>query len=332
MPDVKEPGASRRGVVARPERPKISIVSPCFNEEGNVRICYETVRDIIERDCPGCEYEHVFADNCSSDRTIEVLRDIADQDPRVKVVLNSRNFGLFRSTFNALRYATGDATLVMLPVDLQDPPALLPEFVRLWREGFDVVAGVRAQRVENLPMRLARRTFYRLVQRLSGFDIPENVGEFQLIDRKVLAAVLQFNDHYPYIRGIIAACGFKRTLVPYTWGRRERGFSNIRLWESIDHAINGILSFTNVPMRLCTLGGVVIALLCVLYAAISLAIFVVSPDVAPRGTTSLIVGTFFLFSILLLLIGLLGEYITSIHFQVRRGPLVIERERLNIDP
>lgn len=318
--------------MVRPPRPKISIVSPCFNEERNVRICYESVRDIVERDCPDCEYEHVFADNCSSDRTVEILREIAASDSRVKVVLNSRNFGLFRSTFNALRYATGDATLVMLPVDLQDPPSLLPEFVRLWREGYDVVAGARAQRQESLPMRLARRTFYRLVQRLSGFDIPENVGEFQLIDRKVLNAVLQFNDHYPYIRGIIAACGFKRVLVPYTWVRRERGFSNIRLWELIDQAINGILSFTNVPMRLCTLGGATIALLCVLFAVVNLVLFIVSPGVAPRGTTSLIVGTFFLFSIQLLLIGLLGEYITSIHFQVRRGPLVIERERLNIDP
>lgn len=310
---------------------KISIVSPCFNEEGNVRICYETVRDIFERECPDCEFEHIFADNCSTDGTVAILREIAAQDRRVKVVCNSRNFGVFRSTFNALRYATGDACVVMLPVDLQDPPSLIPQFIRLWRDGHDVVAGVRAERLESLPMRAARRTFYGLVQRLSGFDIPENVGEFQLIDRKVLDAVLKFDDHYPYIRGIIASCGFKRTLVPYTWGRRARGLSNIKLWESIDHAINGILSFTNVPMRLCTLGGFGIAVLCVLYAIYSLILSVLWPEVAPRGTASLVVGMFFLFSIQLLLIGLLGEYITSIHFQVRRGPLVIERERINID-
>ena len=316
----------------RPARPKISIVSPCFNEERNVAICYDTVRSILETECPDCDYEHIFADNCSSDGTVEVLRGIAARDKRLKVVINSRNFGVFRSTFNALRHATGDAILVMLPVDLQDPPSLLPQFIQLWREGYDVVAGVRAQRIESLPMRLARRTFYRLVQRLSGFDIPENVGEFQLIDRKVLNAALQFDDHYPYIRGIIAACGFKRTLVPYVWRRRERGFSNIKLWESIDHAINGILSFTNVPMRLCTLGGAAIAFLCVLYAIGSLGIVLIWPSVAPRGTASLVVGMFFLFSIQLILVGLLGEYVTSIHAQVRRGPLVIEAERVNIDP
>jgi glycosyltransferase involved in cell wall biosynthesis len=313
------------------DRKKISIVSPCFNEERNVRQCYERVRSIFESECPDCDFEHIFADNCSTDGTVAILREIAASDPRVKVVLNSRNFGLFRSTFNALRHATGDATLVMLPVDLQDPPELIPKFIALWREGWEIVAGVKAERAESLPMRTMRRIFYGLVQRLSGFDIPENVGEFQLIDRKVLDAVLRFDDHYPYIRGIIAASGFKRTLVPYKWLRRERGLSNIRLWESIDHAINGILSFTNVPMRLCTLGGFAVAGLCLFYALITLAIFVVSPDVAPRGTTSLVVGLFFLFSIQLIFVGLLGEYITSIHFQVRRGPLVIERERINID-
>jgi Glycosyl transferase family 2 len=113
----------------------------------------------------------------------------------VKVIVNSRNFGLFRSTFNALRYATGDATLVMLPVDLQDPPDLLPEFVRLWRQGYEVVAGVRTGRPESILMRGARHTFYRIVNRLSGFEIPEDVGEFQLIDRKVREAVLKFDDH-----------------------------------------------------------------------------------------------------------------------------------------
>jgi glycosyltransferase involved in cell wall biosynthesis len=322
---------TRMPSIQRPDRPKISIVSPCFNEEANIRTCYETVRRIFEHDCGPCEREHIFADNCSTDRTVEILRDIAKDDASVKVVVNSRNFGLFRSTFNALRYATGDAIVVMLPVDLQDPPELIADFIRLWQQGYDVVAGVRASRRESLPMRAARRIFYSLVQRLSGFDIPENVGEFQLIDRSVLNAVLKFDDHYPYIRGIIAACGFKRVLVPYTWARRERGFSKIRLWESIDHAINGILSFTNVPMRLCTLGGVAIAASCVLYALFSLLIYVISPDVAPRGTTSLVIGMFFLFSIQLIFIGLLGEYITSIHFQVRKGPLVVERELINID-
>jgi len=308
----------------------ISIVSPCYNEEDNVRNCYEVVRALFEQHLSGYEREHIFADNASTDGTVGILREIAAQDSAVKVIINSRNFGVFRSTFNALRYATGDATLVLLPVDLQDPPELLPEFVRLWKEGYEVVAGVRTGRRESIFMRGARRTFYRIVNRLSGFEIPEDVGEFQLIDRKVLDAVLRFDDHYPYIRGIIAACGFRRTLVPYEWKRRRRGSSKIGMLELVDQALNGIFSFTNAPMRACTFLGVSLAALCFLYAVITLAVHLVTPDVAPRGTISLVVGLFFLAGIQLIFIGLLGEYVTAVHAQVRRGPTVIERERINL--
>jgi polyisoprenyl-phosphate glycosyltransferase len=218
----------------------------------------------------------------------------------------------------------------MLPVDLQDPPELIPEFVRLWESGYEVVAGARVYRQENAVMRFARSIFYRIVNRLSGFEIPENVGEFQLIDRKVLDAVLKFDDHYPYIRGIIAACGFRRVLVPYCWKARKHGASKINLLELIDQAANGIFSFTHVPMRLCTFAGLALSALCLLYAIVGIAIYFATPSAAPRGMISVVAGMFFLFGVQLVLIGLLGEYVTSIHAQVRRGPLVIERERINI--
>ena len=125
---------------------KITVVSPCVNEEDNVETCYETVKAIFERDLPGYAREHIFVDNASQDRTVEILRGIAAKDPSVKVVVNARNFGVYRSTFNGLRHSTGDATLCMLPVDLQDPPEHIPEFVKLWESGYDVVAGARATR------------------------------------------------------------------------------------------------------------------------------------------------------------------------------------------
>jgi glycosyltransferase involved in cell wall biosynthesis len=310
---------------------KISIVSPCYNEQDNVRECYETVRALFERELPGYAREHVFADNCSTNGTVAVLREIAAGDPVVKIVVNARNFGVFRSTFNALRYASGDATLLMLPVDLQDPPDLLPQFVRLWEQGHEVVAGQRSNREEGFVMRTMRGTFYRIVNRLAGFEIPEGVGEFQLVDRKVLDAVLRYDDHYPYIRGMVAACGFKRIVIPYVWKSRKRGVSKIRIWELFDQAFNGMFSFTNVPMRLATLFGFGLAACCLIYAVITLAAFLIAPTMAPRGVMSLVFGMFFLFSIQLIFIGLLGEYVTSIHAQVRRGPLVTERERINID-
>jgi hypothetical protein len=167
---------------------------------------------------------------------------------------------------------------------------------------------------------------------LSDFHIPENVGEFQLIDRKVLDFVLQFEDKYPYIRGIIAACGFSRKGVPYTWRRRAKGISKYNLPTLIDSAFNGILSFTNVPMRLCTYTGFVLAMLSILFSIAMIIAHFFESDVVPRGITTLLVGLFFLSGIQLLFIGVLGEYVTSIHSQVRRGPRVIEKERINIEP
>lgn len=218
----------------------ISVVSPCYNEEANVRKCYETVKAIFDSELPDYQREHIFSDNASTDQTVEVLREIANEDPTVKIIVNARNFGPFRSTFNGLHYATGDAVLVMLPVDLQDPPELIPEFVRHWENGVDVVAGARSNREEGFVMRMGRHAFYQIVNRLSDFEIPPDVGEFQLIDRKVLQSVLSYKDHYPYLRGIIASCGYKKLIIPYRWRARKRGISKATLPVLVDQALNGI--------------------------------------------------------------------------------------------
>ena len=309
----------------------ISIVSPCYNEEDNVTVCYETVKALFEKELPGYRYEHIFVDNASTDGTVAILRDIAAQDPGVKVIVNARNFGVFRSTFNGLRYVTGDAVLVMLPVDLQDPPELIPEFVALWESGYDVVAGARETREEGFVLRTARRIFYRTLNRLSEVELEPNVGEFQLIGRRVLDAVLAHNDHYPYIRGIIASCGFRRVILPYTWRARKRGLSKHNVGMMTDQALNAIFAFSRAPMRFCTLSGLIIATACILFSLFSVIAYLIAPDEAPRGTTTIIVSLFFLSGVQLLVIGMLGEYITSIHNQVRGGPAVIEQDLINID-
>ena len=206
---------------------RITIVSPCYNEEENVEHCYQAVLALFAPDGPLAhhEREHIFSDNASEDATVEILRRIASTDQSAKVILNARNFGPFRSNFNALRYATGDAILVFLPVDLQDPPEMVPEMVRHWENGIEVVAGARVNREETWTLRTCRRIFYRIVNMLSDFEIPENVGEFQLIDRKVWEVVVSHRDQYPYIRGIIASAGFRRLIMPYTWKARKRGIS-----------------------------------------------------------------------------------------------------------
>ena len=308
----------------------ISVISPCFNEEENVEICYKTVKEIFGQHLSNYKLEHIFSDNASTDGTVDILRRLAGGDPCLKVILNSRNFGPFKSLFNALRYATGDAILVFLPVDLQDPPELIPEFVKHWESGIEIVAGARHNREETFALRTCRRIFYLLVNRLSDFDIPENVGEFQLIDRKVWKAVVANHDHYPYLRGIIASCGFKRLIVPYTWKSRKRGVSKNNLLRLVDQALNGVFSFTNAPMRFCTFGGLALASICIIYGLFSVLSYFIYPAQAPRGTTTIIASLFFLSGIQLIFIGMLGEYVTSIHSQVRRGPLVIERGRINI--
>lgn len=310
---------------------KITIVSPCFNEELNVEACHHAVRALFDGPLAAYEREHIFSDNASTDRTPDLLREIAERDPAVKVIVNARNYGPFRSNFNALRYATGDAVLVFLAVDLQDPPAVIPEFVGYWESGAEVVAGARNERDESLVLRACRAIFYRLVDLLSDIDLPLNVGEFQLIDRKVWEAVIAHNDHYPYIRGIIASVGFRRVIVPYKWEQRRAGLSKNNIPRLVDQALNGIFSFTNAPLRLCTFVGLGLAAAAMLYSLIALVIYFLEPTLAPRGISTLIVGLFFLSGVQLAFTGILGEYVTSIHAQVRRGPMVVERERINID-
>lgn len=310
----------------------ISIVSPCFNEEDNVEHCHARVKAIFEKDLPGYRLEHIFVDNASTDGTVDILRRMAAEDACVKVIVNARNFGVFRSSFNGLRYATGDAILVMLPVDLQDPPELIPEFVALWEQGYEVVAGARSNREESFLLRSARKIFYRIVNALSDFEISPDVGEFQLVDRKVLTAILAHKDNYPYIRGIIASCGFRPIIVPYVWKARKRGVSKHSLLMLTDQALNAIFAFTRAPMRFCTLAGIIISTFCLLFSLVSITLYFLSGDLVPRGTTTIIVALFFLSGVQLLFIGMLGEYVTSIQNQVRGGPLVIERERINIAP
>jgi len=311
---------------------KISIVSPCYNEEANIEACYDAVRSVFEKELPDYEYEHIFADNASSDQSREILHRLAKQDLRVKVIVNARNYGPFRSTFNALRATSGQAVLVMLPVDLQDPPELLPTFVEEWEKGAKIVYGQRIERDEGIIMQKTRQLYYRMVSLLADVDIPMNTAEFQLLDRQVVDALMRYNDHYPYIRGMIANCGFvhDRKVVPYRWRQRRGGISKNRMMHLVDQGLNGLISFTGVPLRLATLIGFGLSIFSMLYAFVQLAINLLnSGSVVAPGIPTLIVAIFFFSGVQLFFIGLLGEYIGSIHAQVRRGAIVVERERIN---
>jgi glycosyltransferase involved in cell wall biosynthesis len=314
------------------KRKLITIITPCYNESDNVEDCYQAIRALFVGELAAYDYEHIFSDNASTDSTPEILRRLAAADKNVRVILNARNFGPFRSDFNALLSARGDAVLVFFAADQQDPPEVIPEMVRQWESGFEIAYGIRANREEGLIMRSTRRLYYRVVQRFAEIDIPPDAGEFQLVDRKIVEQLCKVEDYYPYIRGLIANCGFRRVGVPYTWKARRKGFSKNRLYHLFDQGLNGLISFTNIPMRLCLLAGMSISLVSTLVAGFSAAInLIYFRRLAPPGIPTLIVAVFFFGGVQLFFIGVLGEYLSAIHGQVRKRPMVIERERINFD-
>jgi glycosyltransferase involved in cell wall biosynthesis len=308
---------------------KISVITPCFNEAENVEMCASELKRVMSDQLPGYDYEHIFADNASTDATLLKLRTLAAGDSRIRVISNSRNVGPFRNMWNAMKSATGDAVIPLLPADLQDPPTVIPELVKNWELGFLVTYGVRANRQESFIMRLARGTYYRIIKKFASAVIPLNSGEFLLADKKVVDSILAVDDQYPYIRGLIAQTGVRSASVPYTWVKRERGKSKNSFISLIDQAINGFVSTSRVPARLALLGGFILSLLGVAFALFTAFFALTSESNTPVGIPTIIVGIFLLGGIQLLFLGLIGEYILSIHGQVRRIPPMFETERIN---
>lgn len=308
---------------------KLSIITPCFNEEQNIKDCYLRLLQTMEVQLPNYEYEHIFADNSSTDNTVEVLREIAKEDKRVKVIVNSRNVGPFRSMWNAMKSATGDAVIPLLPADLQDPPEVIPDFVKHWESGDMVIYGVRRNRQESYVLRFLRNSYYKLIKRFSSETIPMNAGEFLLADRKVIDSILSLEDHYPYIRGLIAQTGVRYAEVEYNWAKRLRGKSKNNLVALLDQAINGFVTTSRVPARISLILGFCLSAFGVIFAGLTVIVSVLNDGSIPIGTPAIIVGVFFLGGIQLFFLGLIGEYVLSIHGQVRPTPPMFELERMN---
>lgn len=310
-------------------RKTISVVTPCYNEEESIRECHDAIKRVMDTELPGYAREHIFCDNASTDRTVEILRSIAAADPSVKVIVNSRNFGILRNNYNGVLAASGDAVVLFMPVDLQDPPELIPQFVKLWEAGSEIVYGIRAQREESFLMRNTRRLYYTMLSRLSYVDYPPNVGDFQLVDRKVLDSMKRIDDAQPFMRMMPFECGFRAVGVPYTWRARKHGVSRNRFLQMIDQGLNGLISFSNAPIRMALWGGVAISGLAFLYTLGVILAWMLGFVHSVAGIPTVIVAVFFFGGLQLLFLGLIGEYIIAIFNQVRRRPLVFERERIN---
>lgn len=307
----------------------ISIVTPCYNEELGVVACYEAIKDIFDKELEGYDREHIFCDNASSDNTVGLLKEIAAKDSSVKIIVNSRNFGILKNTYNGVLSAGGDAVLLFMPVDMQDPPELIPSFVKKWEEGFEIVYGIRAQREEGFLLANARKAYYRLLSKLTYVNYPPNVGDFQLIDRHVLNAMREIDDAQPFMRLMTFDCGFRSVGISYTWRSRKYGKSQNNLLHMFDQGLNGIISFSGAPVRLGLVAGFLLAGLSLLYAISVLLLALFGMVDSPAGIPTVIVALFFFGGVQLFFLGVLGEYILAIYNQVRKKPLVIERERIN---
>jgi glycosyltransferase involved in cell wall biosynthesis len=307
----------------------ISILTPCFNEEGNIREVYERVRAAVAA-AGDYRYEHLFIDNASTDSTLNELKTLAAEDRNVKVIRNTRNFGHIRSPMHAVYQASGDAVIGIV-ADLQDPPELIIQMIRKWEEGYPVVICVKATSGENGLTFWIRKRYYRLIRRLSGVETYENYTGFGLYDRKVVDVIKSFDDPYPYFRGMIAEAGFRHFDIPYHQPARKRGITKNNFYSLYDTAMLAVTNLSKVPLRLVTFSGFAGAVLCIL---VSLAYFLYKLIFWNRfsvGIAPLVIGVFFFLSLQMLFMGIVGEYIGTIHTLVQKRPLVVEQERINFE-
>jgi glycosyltransferase involved in cell wall biosynthesis len=306
----------------------ISIVTPCYNEAENIEELYRRIVDVMAK-LP-YEYEHICIDNCSSDNTVTMLRELAAKDKRVKIIINARNFGHIRSPYHALLQSSGDAC-VLIASDLQDPPEMIAEFVKKWEEGFKTVLAVKPESEESALMFFVRKVYYRLISRISEVPLVKNATGTGLFDRAVIDILRKINDPYPYFRGLLCEIGFPIATVPFRQPRRERGITKNNFYTLYDIAMLGITNHSKVPLRLMAMGGFILSMLSLFVAMCFLVAKLVFWNSFQLGMAPVLIGIFFFGAVQTFFIGMLGEYIGSIHTQVRNMPLVIEAERINFD-
>jgi glycosyltransferase involved in cell wall biosynthesis len=310
--------------------PFVSVVTGCYNEEENVRELYERVWRVFQDELPEYAFELVFIDNASEDRTVDILKEIARADRRVKIIVNNRNFGHVRSGYHAMLQARGEA-IVAMASDLQDPPELIPQFLRKWQEGYKIVLAQKCGSAESPVFFMVRRLYYYIVNRLSETPLVKDVTGFGVYDRKVIEDIREIGDPYPYFRGLICDLGYQRAMIPFTQPVRKRGLTKNNFYTLYDLAMLGITNHSKVPLRIATFSGFCLGALSFVVAFAYLIYKLAFWNSFQLGTAPVVIGMFFFAAVQLFFIGILGEYIGSIHTQVLKRPPVIEKERINFE-
>lgn len=307
---------------------KISVLIPCYNEEENVEPISQAVVETLTRELPQYDYELVFIDNDSNDRTRPILRRLCEENPKIKAIFNARNFGQFNSPYYGMLQVTGDCVIEMV-ADFQDPVDLIPAYVKAWEEGYKIVIGIKTSSRENKIMYWLRSCYYRLIKKLSDVEQIEHFTGSGLYDREFIEVLRGLNDPTPFLRGIVAELGYKRKEISYEQPERRAGKTHNNIYKLYDAAMLSVTSYTKVGLRLATIFGAFCGVISILVALVYLVMKLIWWDRFPAGMAPLLIGMLFLGSVQIFFIGLVGEYVLSINQRVMKRPLVIEEERIN---
>jgi glycosyltransferase involved in cell wall biosynthesis len=306
----------------------ISIVLPCFNEELNIPILYQRLEEVTAK-INNYQFEFIFIDNCSTDKTVTIIEKLAQADKRIKAIVNLSNFGTIRSPMYGLLQAQGDLVIAM-STDLQDPPELIPQFIQKHEEGYQVVAGVKSTSDETGLMKYVRMAYYKVINAVSAVEQIEHFTGFGLYDKAIINAIREIGDPYPYLRGLISELGVKIARIEFHQPLRVHGASNQRdFFVLYDYAMLGITTQSKLPLRFLTLAGLILSGMSFLISITYLILKLCMWNSFPAGISPILIGLFFFSSIQLFFIGLLGEYVMLIYTKVANRPLVIEKRRIN---
>ncbi len=308
----------------------ISVVVPTYNEQENVVPLTDTLVKIFAEELPEYDYEIIFIDNHSKDNTKTLIRQICSENPNVKAIFNARNFGQMRSPVYGFKQAYGDC-VVRLNADFQDPPSLIPTFVREWEKGHKIVIGIKEKTEEGFFMAFVRRQYYKFLRKITDIGHIENFTGFGLFDKAFVDVVRNIHDPMPYFRGMVAEFGFEYKTILYQRPNRRAGKSKNHFYTLYDVAMIGITSYSKVMLRLASFLGFIIGGLSFLVALVYFIMKLVHWDWFRSGIAPLVIGVFFLGGVQLFFIGLLGEYVLAINSRVLDRPLVVEEERLNFN-
>ncbi|MCM1495703.1 MAG: glycosyltransferase family 2 protein [Bacteroides sp.] len=308
----------------------ISILIPCYNEEENVVPMSEAIVDLFETQLTEYNYELVFIDNDSHDRTRELLREICSKNPNVKAIFNAKNFGQFNSPYYGMLQTTGDCTISMV-CDFQDPIELIPQYIKEWENGYKIVIGIKTSSRESKLMYLLRSIYYKMIKRFSDVEQIEHFTGSGLYDKSFIDVLRDLKDPKPFMRGIVAELGFKRKEIPYEQPQRRAGKTHNNFYTLYDAAMLSITSYTKIGLRLATFAGFACGGVSVVIALVYLIMKLVMWNQFQAGMAPILIGMFFLGSIQLFFIGFIGEYVLSINERVMNRPLVVEEERINFN-